>query len=565
MSKTLTDSSKPETVLAAAMREARFAFLMVGAFSFVLNVLILVTPLYMFQVFDRVLTSGRTETLLFLTLIAVAGTALYGSLEGVRAFLLSRLGHWMERRLSRQILQRSFGERGQVGLLRDYLQVQNFISSPAINPFFDAPWVPVFLAVMWLLHPVLGILAIVAAITLGGLALINEAATRKKIETAQKRQGGVMTSLAQAARNAEIIDALNMGPALAERLGGPLDRAQDGFRSAADMGGLILGLIKFLRLAVQISVLAIGAYLVLQGELSPGGMIAGSIILGRALAPVEQAIGAWRSFVGARTSYQALKTVFDAEPAPFEKTKLPQALGHLVVEDVSFAPPGTKKAILKRISFEVRPGQALGIVGPSAAGKSLLCRLLAGVWVPQAGAVRLDGAEIHHWDKAQLAGCLGYLPQDVELFAGSVKDNVARMDTPDDEAVIAAAKLAGAHAMIQRLPEGYDSDIGPGGSSLSAGQRQRVGLARALYGKPKLLVMDEPNSNLDEEGERALLGAILQLKQEGCAIVLVAHRRTVLQVVDTLLLLSDGAVDRFGPRDEILTALQAERAAEAAS
>jgi len=546
------------------MREIRVAFVLVGIFSLFLNLLILVSPLYMFQVFDRVLTSGRTETLVFLTLIAVAGIALYGALEGVRAFLLARISHWMERRLSREVLEQSLSEASRAGLLREFMQVQNFVGSPSVAPFFDAPWVPVFLFVMWLLHPWLGFLALGAAIVLAALTLINESATRKKFQDAQRGQGGILTSLSQAARNNEVIAAMNMGPALSERLGAPLDKAQDGLRSAADIAGFILGLIKFIRLSVQIGVMGLGAYLVLRGELSPGGMIAGSIILGRALAPIEQAIGAWRGFVGARSSYARLKEAFDSARPESERTMLPDPQGQLTVEDVSFAPPGTNKPILKRISFGVGPGQVVGIVGPSAAGKSMLCRLITGVWFPQTGAVRLDGAEINHWNREQLASALGYLPQDVELFAGSVKDNIARMGTAEDEAVIAAAKLAGAHEMILKLPDGYDTFVGADGSALSAGQRQRVGLARALYGEPKLLVLDEPNSNLDEDGEQALLGAIVQMKQRGTAIVIVAHRRTILQVVDLLLLLREGAVERFGPRDDVLKAVQADRAAHSA-
>jgi len=559
-----TNNQAPETPLSATMREIRVAFVLVGIFSLFLNLLILVSPLYMFQVFDRVLTSGRTETLVFLTLIAVAGIALYGALEGVRAFLLARISHWMERRLSREVLEQSLSEASRAGLLREFMQVQNFVGSPSVAPFFDAPWVPVFLFVMWLLHPWLGFLALGAAIVLAALTLINESATRKKFQDAQRGQGGILTSLSQAARNNEVIAAMNMGPALSERLGAPLDKAQDGLRSAADIAGFILGLIKFIRLSVQIGVMGLGAYLVLRGELSPGGMIAGSIILGRALAPIEQAIGAWRGFVGARSSYARLKEAFDSARPESERTMLPDPQGQLTVEDVSFAPPGTNKPILKRISFGVGPGQVVGIVGPSAAGKSMLCRLITGVWFPQTGAVRLDGAEINHWNREQLASALGYLPQDVELFAGSVKDNIARMGTAEDEAVIAAAKLAGAHEMILKLPDGYDTFVGADGSALSAGQRQRVGLARALYGEPKLLVLDEPNSNLDEDGEQALLGAIVQMKQRGTAIVIVAHRRTILQVVDLLLLLRGGAVEKFGPRDDVLKAVQADRAAHSA-
>lgn len=543
--------------LAATMAEMRTAFVLIAVFSFFLNLLILVSPLYMFQVFDRVLTSGRTETLLYLTLIAVCGIGLYGALEGVRSFMLARLSHWLERRLSREVLGASLSQANRAGLLREFMTVQNFVGSTAVAPFFDAPWVPFFLFVMWILHPWLGLLAFAAALVLGALTFINESATRKKFQEAQKGQGTVLNSLGQAARNTEVIAAMNMGPALSERLGAPLDNAQDELRSAADVAGVILGTIKFVRMSVQIGVMGLGAYLVLQSELTPGGMIAGSIILGRALAPIEQAIGAWRGFVGARASYARLKEIFDGTPTTQDRTKLPEPSGQLIVDGATFAPPGVQTPILKRISFAVNPGQVVGVVGPSAAGKSLLCRLLTGVWSPQQGAVRLDGAEVSHWDRAQFAAAVGYLPQDVELFAGTVKDNIARMGDANDEAVIAAAKCAGAHEMILKLPNGYDTFVGAEAGSLSAGQRQRVGLARALYGDPKLLVLDEPNSNLDEEGERALIGAIAAMKERGAAIVIVAHRRTILQVVDLLLLIRDGAVEAFGPRDDVLRAVQA--------
>ncbi len=557
-----TDTTEKMTPLEQLMRQARLAFVMVGLFSFVLNLMILITPLYMFQVFDRVLTSGRTETLIFLTLIAVGGTVLYGVIEGTRAFLLGRIGHWMQRRFARQSIMKGLSSPALSALpLREYLQVQNFVSGPGIAPFFDAPWVPVFIAVLFLLHPMIGVFSLLAAIVIGLLAFLNERLTRKPFEAAQRMQGGVSIELAGAARNAEIITALNMAPAIAERLQTPLDEAQDNLLGAADNAGTLLGFTKGFRLAVQIGVMGLGAYLVIIGELSPGGMIAGSILLGRALAPVEQALGAWRGFVGARESYNRLNELFQAsDGSEGPKTRLPEPKGHLVASNIVYAPPGRDTPVLKRISFEVHPGQVLGIVGPSAAGKSLLCRVLIGTATPQGGEVRLDGAEVANWDRAQLADCLGYLPQDIELFAGTVRDNIARMGEGSDELVIAAAKEAGAHELILGLPSGYETVLGPDGAGLSAGQRQRIGFARALFGDPKLIVLDEPNSALDEDGERALLGGILSAKAKGAAVVLVAHRRTVLQVVDALLLVRDGAVEAFGPRDEVLTQLQAARA-----
>lgn len=558
---TAPNPHKKMTPLEQLLRQARLAFVLVGVFSFVLNLLILVTPLYMFQVFDRVLTSGRTETLIFLTLIAICGTALYGGVEAIRAYLLSRIGHWMERRFARQSIVKGLANPNLSALpLREYLQVQNFVAGPSIAPFFDAPWVPVFIIVLFLLHPLIGMFSLAAAVVIGLLAFLNERLTRRGLEAAQRQQGGVTTSLAGAARNAEIIKAMNLGPAIAERLEKPLHEAQDELRTAADQAGTILGILKGFRLAVQIGIMALGAYLVIKGNLSPGAMIAGSILLGRALAPVEQALGAWKAFAGARESYNRLNELFQAgegEGAP--RTRLPEAKGHLALSGVVFAPPGSDKPILKRVGFEVRPGEVLGVVGPSAAGKSLLCRVAIGILTPQAGEVRMDGAELSHWDPDQLAASLGYLPQDVQLFAGTVRDNIARMGQADDEDVVAAAKEAGAHDMILGLPGGYDTELGADGAGLSAGQKQRVGFARALFGRPKLLVLDEPNSNLDEEGERALLAGILSAKARGTAVLMVAHRRTVLAIVDSLLLLRDGTVEAYGPRDQVLQKLQAAR------
>jgi len=519
----------------------------------------------MFQIFDRVLTSGRTETLLFLTLIAVLAVAVYGALETIRSFMLARVSYWLERRLSRDVIVQSLGDTNNAGLLRDFLRVQGFVGSTSVAPFFDAPWIPIFLIIMWLLHPWLGGLALAAAILLAILILYNETATRERLQGAQRRQGAVMGTLGQAARNADTVRALNMGPAMSERLGAPLDQAQDDLRLAADSSGLALGLIKFVRFSVQISVLGLGAYLVLQSQLTPGGMIAGSIILGRALAPIEQAVSAWRGFVGARASYDRLTEAFGDNDGRAEKMKLPDPIGQIALENVSFAPPGSDTLILKQVSFSLEPGLVLGVVGPSAAGKTTLCRLITGIVSPQSGAVRLDGAEIDHWDPEQRASAVGYLPQDVELFPGTVKDNIARMGLPEDAAVVDAAKLAGAHDMILQLPDGYDTDVEAGGRNLSAGQHQRIGLARAVYGSPKVLVLDEPNSNLDEEGERALLGAILRLTQEGVTVIVAAHRRTILQVVDQLLLLREGATEAFGPRDDVLAAIETARQNAAAS
>jgi len=547
--------------LSAARREAKTALAAVAVFSACINLLVLVSPLYMFQIFDRVLTSGRVETLLYLTLVVIVALALFGALEAIRAVLLARVAHWLERRLSPGLLLQSLNHQGSNGLLRDFMQVLYFVGSPGVTPFFDAPWVPFFIVVMYLLHPWLGVLALLSAILLTAIAYVNELRTRSGIDEALSAQGRVQQSLTQAEQHGDVVAAMNLAPALSRRLVRPLDEAQDQLQSAADTNGIALGLSKSIRVVAQVIALGLGAYLVLQGDLSPGGMIAASIILGRALAPVEQAIGAWRGFTAARASYGRLTKAFDAAPSVKSRMQLPSPKGELRVEDASYAPPGVGSPILKRITFSSSPGQVVGVVGPSAAGKSLLCRLLVGIASPQRGSVRLDGAEINHWDRAQLASAVGYLPQGVELFDGTVRENIGRMGDVDDAAVVEAAQIAGAHEMILELPQAYDTPIGPDGGLLSAGQRQRIGLARALFGNPKFLVLDEPNSNLDEDGERGLLRAILHMKQQGCNVILVAHRRTVLQVVDMLLFMRQGAVEQFGPRDEVVAAIDAQRVA----
>jgi ATP-binding cassette subfamily C protein/ATP-binding cassette subfamily C exporter for protease/lipase/ATP-binding cassette subfamily C protein EexD len=556
------------TALEGALREVRRGLAVVAALSLFLNLLVLVSPLYMFQVFDRVLPSGHVETLLALTVVAGFALLVFGLLEVIRHQALVRISTWLDRRLSEPVLAASLREtlagRGTGGQpLRDLAQLRAFLSSEGVFPILDAPWTLVFIAVIWLLHPWLGVLALLAAVVLFALALGSEIVMRAPLGEANERWMAAQRRGETALRNAEVVHAMGMLPALLGRWHADNDRALERHAEASDRGAVIVGMAKFLRLFVQVGILGLGAYLVLDGELTGGGMIAGSILLSRALAPVEQAIGAWKGLVAARASHDRLQALLRRHSEAAPALRLPVPEGRVSVERLTFAPPNSDRAILKDVAFELAAGEVLAVIGPSGSGKSTLCRLITGIWSPGSGHVRLDGAEVHTWDRADFGAHVGYLPQDVELFAGTVRDNIARMSDAPDEAVIEAARLAGAHDMILRLPAGYAAEIGPHGAGLSGGQRQWIGLARAMFGQPRLVVLDEPNASLDQAGEAALIDAIGRLKAAGTTVILVAHRPSLLVHVDKLLVLRDGAGVLFGARDEVLPRLMVKRAAPA--
>ncbi len=553
------------TPLDKAMREARPGFVLNGVFSFFLNLLMLVTPIYMMQVFDRVLSSGRTETLLYLTVIAGFALLVLGALEATRTVVLNRISAWSDRRLSGPLIAASVaaklgGSHTGSQPLRDLGQMRSFLSGQGINPLFDAPWVPIFVAFIWFLHPWLGMLALGGAVILFILALLNDRLTRGPLRASSQVSVGAYSKADAAIRNADIVQAMGLLPGLMRRWQDDNEKALEGQSIAGERGGLIMGTSKFFRLFVQVGILGLGALLVLRGELTSGGMIAGSILLGRALAPVEQAIGAWRNLINARAAMERLQKLLHAVPERPAGMSLPAPSGHLLAERVSFIPPGSQKPVIKQVSFELEAGETMGLIGPSAAGKSTLCRLLVGTWPPTAGHVRLDGADVHSWDRVDFGRYVGYLPQDVELFSGTVRENIARMNQDaDDEDIIKAAREAGVHEMILQLPEGYDTDIGDAGTILSGGQRQRIGLARALFGEPKLLVLDEPNANLDHEGEAALVRAVTRAKERKTTVIMVSHRPSLVNQVDKLLMLRDGAVEMFGEREQIMGRLTAQR------
>ncbi len=546
-----------------ALRACRGAFGIIMAFSLALNLLMLASPLYMMQVFDRVLTSRSGDTLLMLTLITVFALAVMALLDAIRAQMLVRIGNWLDDRLGPTVFSgalkaalRSDPTRAAQGL-RDLGTVRAFMTGPAIMPLLDAPWAPLFILALFALHPVLGLVGLGGGVLLFGLALINEIATKQPLKRANLAASKTHQRAEAALRNAEVIRAMGMGQGvlrLWRRDGSGTNEAQ---RVAGTRGGMILAASKFSRLLVQTVILGAGAWLVINHEASAGAMFASSFLLGRALAPVENAIGTWKSLVAARLAYGRLDTLVAALPEEAPGMELPRPAGELVVERLVFVPPGAEEPTLRGVTFALAPGEVLGIIGPSAAGKSTLARLIAGTWTPTAGKVRLDGADIGVWHDSGGSHHVGYLPQDIELFAGTVRDNIARLGEASPAAVIEAAKLVGLHELIMRLPRGYNSEIGEAGLRLSGGQRQRIGLARAVFGRPRLVVLDEPNASLDHEGEEALHQAIARLKEMGTTVVMIAHRPSVLGLADKLLVLRNGAVDAYGTRAEVIAQLNA--------
>jgi PrtD family type I secretion system ABC transporter len=546
----------------AALRACRGAFVVTGVFSFFINLLMLTAPLYMLQVYDRVLSSRSESTLVALTVLAGTMLLVMGLLDLVRSRILVRIGSRLDRQLNARVFGAVFersvrGFRGErVQALRDLDSLRQFLTGPAPFALFDAPWVPVYLGVVFLFHPILGFVALMGAVILLFLGALNELLTRRVLQEANSQVVGAYAFAEAGLRHAEALKAMGMMAGIQRRW---IDRHAQGLAlqaQASDRAGAVLACSKATRMLVQVTILGAGAMLAIRQVITPGVMIAASILMGRALAPVEQAIGSWRQFVGARVAYRRLQGLLAETTPPAARLRLPRPEGYLSVENIIAVPPGATKPVLKGMSFELRAGDALGVIGPSAAGKSTLARLLVGIWPPYAGAVRLEGAELRNWHPEDLGIYIGYLPQDVDLLAGTVAENISRFYAdPEPDEIVGAAQLAGAHELILRLPNGYDTQIGENGSFLSGGQRQRIALARAVYGNPSLVVLDEPNSNLDAAGDQALTEAILKLKRRMTTVVVMAHRPSAITAVDKLLMLRDGKAEAFGAKDEILSRL----------
>lgn len=557
----LDSTHSGRTELRAILRENRGLFWAVGLFSVFMNVLMLTGPLYMLQVYDRVLGSRSEETLIALTILMAFLFAVMGILDFVRGRVLARIGAKFQARLDHRVFtavleydSRANRKSGNTDNgLKELEAVRRFLSSPVCGAFFDLPFTPIFLAGILLFHPYLGILALVGGGVLIAIAILNQITT-----SAPARQANAATmqsdTLAEQLRGeAEMVRALGMSDAAFARWYRQRHAALADAILSADRSGGYTSLSKTLRLLLQSAMLGLGAYLVLQGLVTPGVMIASSILLGRALAPVDLLIGQWQIVQAGRRAWRTLSALLSEVDRPGPRTALPRPRAVLTAENLTVVPPGTTQASLRMVNFDVQPGEALGIIGPSGAGKSTLARAITGVWNPAGGRLRLDGAALDQFDAATLGRHVGYLPQRVRLFDGTIAENIAGLSlTPDDAKVVEAAKKAAAHNLILRLPDGYDTPVKGAGGLLSGGQLQRIGLARALYDDPVVLVLDEPNANLDNEGSEALNQAVRAIKDEGGAVLIMAHRPSAIQECEKLLVLDDGMPRAFGPRDEVL-------------
>lgn len=549
---------RPDARLDRMRRACTGAFGAIIVFSLCINLLMLTSSIYMMQVFDRVLVSRSGETLVMLTVIAVLALSTMAGLDIVRTRIMQKVGGWLDDQISPVVLDMSItvalGREGRKSpeKLRDLSEIKAFLSGPSAIPVLDAPWMPVFVGFMFLLHPMIGWISVYGAVVLLALAILNDWITRHSSAAASAASAKSLGFADAAIQRADIVEAMGMRESVLARWNRLNQTALAAQNMSGGRAGFLTGVTKFARQLLQIGILGIGAWLVIGGSLSPGGMIAASILMGRALAPVDQAVTTWRSARSAIDAWRRVRSLLEREVPDTTTTELPVPDGKITVEGVSFVHMGMDRPALRNVSFEIAAGETLAIIAPSAAGKSTLARLLVGIDAPHTGHVRLDGMEISRWNGAERGKYIGYLPQEIGLIGETVTDAIARLQDNDDALVIGAAKLAGVHETIMKLPKGYDMPIGASGSALSGGERQRIALARAVYGGPRFVLLDEPNSNLDAQGEKALQRAIDILKTCGTTVIVVAHRPSILRHIDKILVMQDGMVRMIGPRDEVL-------------
>ena len=537
-------------------------FLTAIIFSFFINLLMFVSPLYMLQIYDRVVTSRSETTLVALTILAGMLLFVYAILEWLRSRILVRAGLAFDEKIAGPVFESIhrgnvlMPSGGYVQCLRDIDILREFLTGAGLIALCDAPWFPIFVLACFMLHPWFGVIALVGSMASLGLTLLNEMATKKDLNAATVANARASQSASAVFRNTEVLQAMGMVDALKQIWLGQHETVLASQATASDRAGLIVAFTKFFRMFLQTIILGTGAYLVINREISPGAIVAGSILVGRAMQPIEVAVGQWKGFIAARSAFDRLRSLFKLAGNEPPRMSLPQPRGAVQVSELLSTAPGRPQTfILKGINCEFEAGEVVGVIGPSAAGKSSFARVLVGVWPIVRGAVRLDGSDLGHWDPQQLGRHIGYLPQDVELFSGTVAQNIARFQDGDSEPIIAAAMLAGCHELIQQLSDGYNTQIGDGGHALSGGQRQRIALARALYGQPSLIILDEPNANLDASGEAALLRAVQQLKANHTTVVIISHKMNILAAVDKVMVMADGMVKSFGPRDVVLQPL----------
>ena len=546
-----------QTEVEHAFRLCRYSLALVAGLSFFVNLLALTMPLYLLQVYDHVLSSQSLDTLFMLTLIVIFALALHAVIEALRREMLARVGAWLEERLQAPVLTAAVqaalraDPAGAAQAWRDLGTLRQFFGGSACTALFDLPWTPIFLLAMTMVHPLLGAIGIVASLILFGFAWLNETVTRAPFARAAAASSESQHRFESLMRNVEAITAMGMLPGVARILSDEQAHAKAAQLSAGARASAIQASARFVRFLAQVLVMAAASFLVIRHDVSPAAIFAASILLGRSLGPVEGAIGTWKAVTNVRLAYDRIRRIMQAAPPPVKGMELPAPSGLLEVEQLTYVPPGSIEPIVRRLSMMVCAGKVLGVVGPSGAGKSTLGRLIAGTVPPTTGHVRLDGADVGVWMASGGHRYFGYLPQDVELFAGTVAENISRLSEASSSEVIAAARLVDLHDTVMRLPRGYDTHIGEGGARLSGGQRQKLGLARAFFGDPRLIILDEPNASLDPEGEEALRRAIDEMKSRGATIIVIAQRLGILSVADSVLVLDNGMVNAYGERREI--------------
>lgn len=573
----LNSSIKDLNPLQKALHDCKKAFYVIFAFAFCINLLMLITPLYSLQVLDRVIGSGNINTLLMLSLVIGLVYFIYGMLQIARSYTMIRIGEWLDNNLSPVLLAYSIAGSairhgsGASQLQRDFQIVKTFLTSTGLNTILDAPWSIVYIFVIFLIHPYIGWLTVIGGIIIVSLALLNAASTNRTLGEANEHSIRSMNQAEIAGRNAEVIEAMGMMKNVVKNWQKYNKASLSKQSEASYRNGLIANFSRFLRNLMTMAVTGIGAYIVVSSQgrdMTTGGMIMSSILVGKALAPFDNSIELWKTINNTIKSYKRITESFRSVDLRNDSMPIADVKGHLVVDNIFYAPPQPQSAnpmmqnqqpryILKGLSFSIAPGETLAIIGPSGAGKSTLAKVITGVWPVSNGSIRLDGADIYRWNRDDFGNHVGYLPQGIELFSGSIKQNIARLaEDIDTQMVEDCAKLAGAHDLILKFQNGYETDIGIAGSNLSGGQRQRIGLARAFYGNPKLVILDEPNANLDEAGEIALSKALLEAKKRNITAIVISHRPSVLSVVDKILVVQDGSVAAFGDKEEVISKIK---------
>jgi ATP-binding cassette subfamily C exporter for protease/lipase len=552
-------ADQPDNVLTRAVREGYAPLAFAAGFSLVSNLLYLALPLYTFQIYGRVMTSASVATLFVITFGVLACFVISGVIDHYRAKVLIHFGVLLDQRVSGHIFTALFegnlrgNPQAKSQALRDLDSFRQMLTGSAFGVVFDLPWMPIFLLALFVISPLVGVVTLVGGVLLFGIAVLQDRATRPPMKEANEAAIRSYAFTDAALRNSEAVRAMGMVEPLGGRWAAFRQTTMDRSSIASQRASVLSNYSKFARQAVQVLIIAIGAYLVVKGKIHSGMLFANMILGARALQPIERLVGSWDPLMNGTRAYDRLMALLATYTPGKVSTSLPAATGQISVEGVNFVAPGGNRYLLRNLNFRIEAGEMLGVIGPSGAGKSTLSRLLVGIWPPSNGSVRLDGADVFTWERSDFGRNCGYLPQDVELFSGTIRDNIARFRSDvDDSQVVWAAKVAGVHELILRLPNGYDTDLGETGAALSAGQRQRVGLARAIMGQPRLLVLDEPNASLDAEGEEALMSALDAIKAGGATIIVVSHKPTIFRSADKMLVMREGQIELFGPRDAVM-------------